>query len=516
MTELLYGSYSGTDAFGKERQNMNFGTDNTKGKLNRAAHRSLLSFAAVLTAFLLCGCGIFSLNSPSDKNTDTDDTTSPDTATETYEIYNGDYANEMISFMNDLSGKDWNGGACKIVTSADDLISYDDNSSLVISKEYEERNTAVEETLHISILCEKHASDTMLADIKAANRAGEYFADLIMLPQSQMGAYIADGAVANLRTLPGFNYEAGYYYPSSLGAGGGGNAIFAAAGPASLDPDCLSAVYFNTELCEKAGLESPYDLVDRGEWTVDKYLEYCAAVSSLDGDYASWGAQNTSPYITDLFYFGCGEKLTNVSLGYYPSIAVGGESALAAMTKVTACVNADGSVPALESINTFASGGSLFLIDSLSAMKAIVNSPCQWGILPMPKYDTQQEDYYSLAYYSDAMFFCVPLTAPDYTLAGDLLAALNIYSYGYVRDAYTTDASYYYLRDNQSIRMMSIIMENPVYDMAYTFADIYDAVPNATFAAIRNNAGGISTVERYINMWGTRFDNAMYQLFDVD
>lgn len=476
----------------------------------------LLFCAAMLAAAMLCGCGIFVVNRPSDATDANDGTTADDTSgtADTYEIYKPSYDSEMEQFLRDLSGTKRESGACKIVTAADDLITVDDNTPTVISKAYTERNGFIEDILNVSVICEKHSADTMLADLKAANRAGEYFADLVMLPQSQMGAYIADGAVANLRSLPGFNTDAEYYYPSSLGAGGGGDAVYAAAGPASITPDCLSAVYFNTELCKTLGLESPYDLVDRGEWTVDKYLEYCAAASV--GGYYSTGAQNTAAYLADLLYFGCGQKLVDVPLGAYPTLAVGSESAAAAMTKVREAYNVSGALPALESIDAFTSGKSLFLIDNLSIMNSISNSSCKWGILPMPKYDSAQSDYCSLAYYGDAMFFCVPTGAPDYTLAADLIAAVNILSFGSVPDAYVTNASYYSLRDNQSIRMMDIIISNPVYDMSYTFAEVYNAVPNATFAAIRNNAGGISTVERYIGIWGDRFNNAMRSLFTVN
>ena len=165
----------------------------------------LLFCAALLAAAMLCGCGIFVVNRPSDTTGTDDGTTAGDTsgAADTYEIYKPSYDSDMEHFLRDLSGTQRESGACKIVTAADDLITADDNTPTVISKAYTERNGYIEDILNVSVICEKHSADTMLADLKAANRAGEYFADLVMLPQSQMGAYIADGAVcrASIPTL---------------------------------------------------------------------------------------------------------------------------------------------------------------------------------------------------------------------------------------------------------------------------------------------------------------------------
>ncbi|MDD6095048.1 MAG: hypothetical protein PUC29_04820, partial [Clostridia bacterium] len=449
----------------------------------------------LIMSLSLTGCGIISFNHGTDENEETtsvDETTVPDEP----EKYEGDYDGDVADFMKDLSGNTYGGGTVQIAVAGKNLITPDDNTPTVISQDMKERNEAVERELDISIISKVVDPDTMLDEIRAAVRSGSYYADAALLPQKYIGAYVAAGAIINLRSLPGFDTDPGYIYPTSVAAGTGGDAIYAVAGPASLDPECLSCIYFNKTLVEELGLESPYELVKRGEWTADKYAEYAASVSSLDGTYYSYGSQNASPYLSDLFFFAFGGKLTDSNVGYYPVLSLNGEGPGAIVAKVSSTVNMPGSYgSSLESINGFLSGKMLFLVDRLSAMKSICNSSFDWGILPLPKLNTEQKSYASLAYYGDAMFFTGISTAPDYGEVADVISALNIMAYGYSNDSYITNASYYYLRDNQSMNMLSYIVSCPVYDFAYSFGEVNSYVANGTFMAVRNTVAGISTLQ---------------------
>lgn len=85
----------------------------------------------------------------------------------------------------------------------------------------------------------------------------------------------------------------------------------------------VSATYplgFNVTLLEDAGLEDPRDLWDRGEWTWDKFIEYCNALTKdTDGDGQ-----------TDQYGF-CGfteETLTELMMSNGTGIAIGATEGL--------------------------------------------------------------------------------------------------------------------------------------------------------------------------------------------
>ena len=483
-----------------------------------------LIIAVIILSLCLSGCGVFSFyrggNDVPDDTTQSDETTNA----EIKEKFESDYETEATEFMKDLSGNTYKGGTVQIAVAGKNLISPDDNTSDVISKDMEERNAAVERTLNISLISKVVDPHTMYDEIRASVLSGSYYADAVLLPQQFIGTYVNGGAIINLRSLPGFDYDGDYVRTKvETGmdvfeiVGTGGDAVYAVAGPASLDPECLSCIYFNKSIVEELGLESPYDLVSKGEWTADKYKEYAMSVKDSGGKYYSYGAQNVSPYISDLFYFAFGGKLANSSLGYYPSIALNGEGPAATVSKVASVVNMDYSCgSSLDAISSFCDGKMLFLVDRVSTMKTIKDTSFDWGVLPLPKLNAEQKDYCSLAYYGDAQFFAVIPTAPNYAEMADVISAQNIMAYGYSNDSFVTNASYYYLRDNRSMSMLSIVLKNPVYDFAYSFGEVNSYVSNGTFMAVRNTVTGISTLQRYLDMYNGLFENSMYSMFNVN
>lgn len=475
-----------------------------------------LSIVIMLSSLLLSGCGVFIFNVPGDG---VEETTVPEeetTAPEPLDVIKGDYATDVDLFMKDLTETDYSGAVARIVSTRKSLIHPDEKTSKTLSEDLAERNEAVEETLGITLVSNEREVSVMLQEIRAAVKSDTYYADIVMYPQSYIGAFVSGGAIINLKSLPGFETDGGYYYKTGVCAGTGGDAVYAVAGPASLDADSLSCIFFNKKMIEATGLESPYKLVDRGEWTIDKYTQYVTAGGALEGDYYGYGAQNTVTYLSDLFFFGAGERLTESSLGYYPQITVNSGNGMTVIEKIRAAtVNAESSGSALSAIDSFNSGNTLFLIERVDTMKALSQS-VDWGVLPMPKYSEEQEKYITLAPYEDALFMSAVPTAPNYAMTADVIACTNIMSYGYTKDAYVTNATYYYLRDNESIRMLDTVVSNPVYDFSYSFASSYNSIPSATFMAVRNAVSGVSTIERYLNMWSRQFENSMYYLFDVE
>lgn len=479
--------------------------------------KSVLLSLLLSLALCLSSCGVIYFNRGTEgENSDTDGVT--DAVTEDLDKYEQNYSNDVTSFMKDLSGKTYGGATVQIAVAGKDLIIPDDTTPTVIADDMREAVATVEEKLDISIITKKTDPDTMLDSLKASVRSGDYYADIVMLPQSYIGAYVAADAVINLRSLPGFDTNPGYIYPSALSAGTGGDSVYAVAGPASLDADSLSCVYFNKSIISSLGLESPYDLADRGEWTKDKYAEYANAVSTLSGEetYYSYGSQNTTPYLADLFFFAFGGILTESNIGYYPVLSLNGDASAACVESVKGAVNLPSAYgSSLESIDAFLSGKMLFLVDRLSTMSSLANASFDWGLLPLPKVDSEQENYISLSYYEDAMFFAGAATATDYEACADVISALNINSYGYKNDAYILNASYYYLRDNRSMTMLSYILSNPIYDFAYSFGEKNSYVANGTFMAVRNTVAGISSLQRYLDMYNRLFENSMYSMFKV-
>ena len=470
-----------------------------------------LTLAAATVATGLAGCGIISLNRPgrTEDSSTAEDTTGD--AGENFEVAVHNYSKYRTRFLKDVASADHGGGTVKFVGVGADMIVPGDDTPAVLSEQLNDRNASVEKRLNVSVAAETRDVETLKSELAAAVKSGSYYADIIMIPQSYIGEFARDGLIMNLAGLPMFDSEKDYF--TSPGAGGGNGVIYGIAGPASLELNCLSAVFFNKSIIEKTGLESPYKLVDRGEWTWDKFIEYANAAAEQEG-VCGYTAQNTAGYLADIAYYSCGQVFVSSDSGAMPSIALESEEAAAAVSKIVSALNdtksADG---ALTGIETFKSGGAAFLFESLSSLSILSDSAAEWGLLPLPKYSVEQENYVSLGNPQEACFFAVPVTVTDVQKVSDTIRAVNIYSYGSIVDASVENAAGFYLRDNDSIRMLRTVANGAAYDLAYSYANEARAIPSGTYMAVRNTVDEISTVDKYVNMWRDLFDSAMQNLF---
>ena len=116
-------------------------------------------------------------------------------------------------------------------------------------------------------------------------------------------------------------------------------------------------------------------------------------------------------------------------------------------------------------------GKNAFTTSYLKSAVQLRETAINYGILPYPKYDSAQENYYSITMdFSTA--FSIPKTAEeDIEFVGAICEAMAFYSYQHVRDAlYSTVLKYRDALDANSSKCIDIILENPRYDFAYIYA----------------------------------------------
>ena len=120
-----------------------------------------------------------------------------------------------------------------------------------------------------------------------------------------------------------------------------------------------------------------------------------------------------------------------------------------------------------EAIRLFSANQSLYLDVSLFFIGSLRDMEADFGILPYPKYDEAQSDYYSrVAYYWACI---VPVTNKDLEFTGAMLEALNCESANSVVPAYYEIAlKGKYSRDNESEQMLQLISDNRIIDIGDT------------------------------------------------
>lgn len=124
--------------------------------------------------------------------------------------------------------------------------------------------------------------------------------------------------------------------------------------------------------------------------------------------------------------------------------------------------------------NMFSGNQALFLLRGMETIAEFRAMETDFGILPFPKLDGQQSDYYSPVGAWKSMFLSVPAVQENVERTGVILEALAAESLYTLRPAYYDKSlKGKYARDEESVEMLDIIFSTRIYDFGwyYQFGD---------------------------------------------
>ena len=227
---------------------------------------------------------------------------------------------------------------------------------------------------------------------------------------------------------------------------------------------------FNKRMLDEYGLESPYELVDSGKWTLEKFYQMAVSVGTdLDSD-GKWtkddqyGLIGYSNVLCNTLMCGVGSILSigkdNNDIPYFD---LDQESYIDRLQTVSKLFEKkDGFVYTENKQDIFRNGKALFLSCLLNEAAALRDMEDDFGILPAPKYNEAQENYINLG--GSPFFMTVPITTPDKDRTGAVMEALAYDSMGLV------DTAYYDIvlkgkasRDAESEKMLDLISSTLEY-----------------------------------------------------
>jgi len=254
-----------------------------------------------------------------------------------------------------------------------------------------------------------------------------------------------------------------------------------------LDNDAMEAMIFNKELLKDHGLESPYEIVKRGEWTFDKLIEMSKTVSKdLNGDGVMYIRDDMFGCIlqsdTDIsFLVSGGEKVVAKDANDYPVITFGSERSFSIMEKLSEMMLDEENFVQLhryygqfgiyeEQAKMMQENRALFSWIRMRIVEVLRGMETDFGIIPLPKLDKQQPNYVTHNNPHTGAGVSIPVTASDLERTGMILEDLCAES------RYTLQPAYYeinlrgkFARDEESQEMLDIILNNTAYDIGYIY-----------------------------------------------
>lgn len=261
----------------------------------------------------------------------------------------------------------------------------------------------------------------------------------------------------------------------------------------------IGIIMFNKNIAEQNQLGSPYELMDAGQWTVDKMVEMGTKISKdLDGN----GVMDQNDQyglicfcdMMALAMIGCDVPFFTKDENDMPINTFYNERSVAVVEKLATLMydpnlayswskNGVTEVPAFAMFQT---DKSLFYYGELHSVVTMREMESPFGIMPMPKYDESQDGYHHCINPNVAAVYVIPKTNVDYERSGYIIDALGAESKNELTPAYYEKTLQGKVsRDEESSASLDVIIGTIRYDigylggwgissMLYTMADSYN------------------------------------------
>ena len=254
----------------------------------------------------------------------------------------------------------------------------------------------------------------------------------------------------------------------------------------------LFVVFYNKQMAEDYSLTYPeltelYSIVENGDWTYDLFYSLGSEIySNVNGDNERdvedvYGIGFLNGIDIDTIWSSFDLNIYSRTEDGWFEFDMNTDKVFAALEKIRVLIHeTDGCfVPELQSdgglddlSEKFASGSLLFMVNKIHAAESstLRNMQDEYGIIPFPKYDSHQKDYYSYAH-DQYLSFAIPVTNPNPDIAAAVLEAMASYSYRETHPAYLDIAlKGKYMSDIQSRRMIDRIVAGFKLDSSWIFA----------------------------------------------
>ncbi len=442
--------------------------------------RNIRMLALIMALLLLVSCG-----SATDVNQETSPSAENTAPVETQPFID-EYGREIP--MHHVPA-DLDFGGLEITFGARDEQSYtidylvEEEEGEIVNDAVYRRNVAVEEELGVKfslipIESTNTTSSEAVGDQLRKNvMADDASMDIVGIYQLYGASLAGEGMLYNLNDLTHIDLDKPWWNRTFSEELTYKNQLYFAVGSMNLSvTSSLVGIFFNqAKVIDYHGdYNFLYDLVYEGTWTVDKFTEL------VKDHYQDLNLNNRKD---DSDYYGMMVKeddqgpwtaafeirLCTKDGDGIPQLSYFSEKTVSAYEKLyTLYRDTEGIYFGPKTFDwkvAFANGQSMFATLNLgSAETHLREMEDGYGILPMPKYDEAQENYYNSAR-DNSNLTAIAVNTDNPEAAGAALELLNYYSYLWVTPAYYEVAmKTKYLADSDSANMFDMIVNNTIVD----------------------------------------------------
>ncbi len=439
----------------------------------------------------------------------------------------------------------------------DKVINWEGEEYRVLGREYEnnmftnfeiDRETMPEDVVGIAVwnrnaaIKEKYGLDVVgtLVTGKPENEAklfleaGEDAYDLILCTPNSFHPFAMQGYLLDLKTLDYVDITKdcwNEYANTQLTMGG---KLFYTTNKFLLhDKHRTWMVFYNRDLAKDLNIGYLETEVFDGKWTMDRLIEIAklgaAEKDGVDGMsyYDQWGVGMSDSYCFTQLALASGFRFSDHGNNGYPQLIGATDQMVTVLDKVFELTADDNTCfihtfrPESDKIgldnSIFSTGNAVVLVDVISSFDdfAVAGITFDLGTIPNPKFNEDQEDYYSAANVGNGTLLGVPATVYDPAKAGFGLQVLAEESVATSYDAYIeTKCKLQDVYDEDGAKCLDIIFEGVVYDIAQiaNFGGLCDVLSNMARAGVNNYTSQFKKYEKKANNEITKLKEAYEKL----
>ena len=324
--------------------------------------------------------------------------------------------------------------------------------------------------------------------LRKSLNAGDASYDIYIMRSGKFMKSVTSNYLVDLQSIPYLDFEKPWWNKKTLDALSFGKHAYAICGDVSVvDLLAIFNMYFNKDMITDYGLESPYVYVKNGTWTIDKMYEMAKVVpADLNNDGIRdindrFGVTHILDAVTALLN-SAGESYAVMNAQGIPEMSFNTPEAFEKFIHITEMLTDHDTFlnahlrtnPASKyEAGMFVNNQTLFSLGGIYYAPEMRVMEADFGIIPYPKYDDVQKDYYTPMCVVAVPFITVPISNMDLENTGIFLE-----EYAYQGRKSVLPAFYDILlqrkvaRDEESAEMLDLIFANIFIDVGsvYNFA----------------------------------------------
>ena len=485
--------------------------------------------ALLLAAAAFTACGDNAIDTSNDDSSVASQSatvsTAEDESTATSETPDEPYTDGKGIYVTDLDKTKYAGQTFNIIVRGESAAIYQSDDFIVGNTEYygdnlvdavDRKNKAVEEQYGVTL--EVYKDNNIVNSALLDLQSGTQLYDAIMPTLPQLAAWAKEGYLYDLTELENMHLDAPWYSQYANEAFSIANHIYFTTGDITiLNKVNTPSMLFNMDYAEELQLPNLYDIVKAGDWTYDKMMEYAKlATADTDGESGMTGADNwgvLTGYADALNFYGCfGYSICSKDSDDLPYLTITDTDATTTLQNIlsdmadrgTWCCYAQNFEEPIwvTSLEAFKQGRVLFRPSAFSATTKLRIAGTNFGILPMPKKDTNQDQYYANCGTGETVGFAIPYNSRDPEFSAYMIEAISCESKNYLTTAYyevnlkSKDA-----KNDEDLEMLEIIFNNIRYDIGevYDFGGIKSIISTMVQSGDSNLVSKLDSIKDSIN-----------------